>query len=61
MNNTLERLKRQMKRYGVTQHRVAAAAGVDRTMVNKVINGRAVSKPVLEVIRVMVGTARDLQ
>ena len=61
MKTSLERLKRQMKRYRVTQHGVAAAAGVDRTMVNKVINGRAVSKPVLDTIRVMVGTAKGLQ
>lgn len=39
-----------MKVRGVTQDRVAIAAGVDRTMVNKVVNGRAVSRKVLDAI-----------
>ena len=47
---TLARLKRQMKRRGISQHRVARAAGVDRTMVNKVVNGRAVSRKVMDAI-----------
>lgn len=36
-----------MKQYGVTQDAIAASCGVHRTMVNKVINGRAVSSKVL--------------
>lgn len=40
-----------MKRHGVTQHQVAAYVAVDRTMVNKVVNGRAVSRKVLDGIR----------
>lgn len=48
--NSLARLKRRLKRYGITQEAVAAEAKVTRTMVNKVINGRAKSRPVLWVI-----------
>ena len=40
-----------MKRQGVTQQRVAVVAGVDPSMVNKVVNGRAVSRKVTDTIR----------
>lgn len=46
----LAHLKRRVKRAGITQERIAREARVDRTMVNKVLNGRAKSRPVLFVI-----------
>jgi predicted XRE-type DNA-binding protein len=49
-------LKRRMRQRGVTQHHVARVCGVDRTMVNKVINGRAVSARVLQAIRDLLAT-----
>ncbi|HME96784.1 MAG TPA: helix-turn-helix transcriptional regulator [Methylomirabilota bacterium] len=50
-----------MKRYGVTQDRVAAMAGVHRTMVNKVVNGRAKSRKVLNTITVLISATRQLE
>jgi transcriptional regulator with XRE-family HTH domain len=60
VRDNLPQLKRRMKRHGITQHRVAAVAGVDRTMVNKVINGRAKSQRVIETIVVLIATQREL-
>lgn len=48
--NRLARLKHRLKRYGITQDVIAVEAKVTRTMVNKVINGRAKSRPVMWVI-----------
>lgn len=39
-----------MQRRGITQSRVARAADVDPSMVNKVVNGRAVSRKVMDAI-----------
>lgn len=58
MSHTLARLKSQMKQHGVTQHHVAAILRVDRTMVNKVVNGRAKSLRVLNGIRDLIATRR---
>jgi hypothetical protein len=49
-------LKRQMRQRRVTQHHVARVCGVDRTMVNKVVNGRAVSQRVTQAIRDLLAT-----
>ena len=46
----LAHLKLRVKRAGLTQDRIAREAKVDRTMVNKVLNGRAKSRPVIFVI-----------
>jgi predicted XRE-type DNA-binding protein len=54
----MTRLKRQMSRCRLTQHHVAAVAGVDRTMVNKVVNGRAKSERVLSLIRQLIALAQ---
>ena len=48
---SLVRLKKQMQEKGVSQTRVARAVGVAPSMVNKVVNGRAVSRKVLDGIR----------
>lgn len=56
MTATLARLKSQMKRHRITQHHVARVCGVDRTMVNKVVNGRAVSQRVTQAIRDLLAT-----
>ncbi len=48
---TIPRLKKQLKAHGITQQDVANVAGVDRTMVNKVLNERAKSSKVVAVIR----------
>ena len=50
---TLARLKRRLRKRGYTQEQVAQAAGVTRTMVNHVINGRARSQRVLDVMELM--------
>lgn len=47
---TLARLKRQLKRAGITQDHIAGEANVTRPMVNHVLNGRAKSQKVLAVI-----------
>jgi transcriptional regulator with XRE-family HTH domain len=47
-----------MKARGVTQDEVARLAGVDRTMVNKVVNGRAVSQKVLDAIVALLAVPR---
>jgi plasmid maintenance system antidote protein VapI len=60
VKDNLPQLKRQMKRYGVTQDRVAAMAGVHRTMVNKVVNGRAKSRKVVDTITVLISATREL-
>jgi plasmid maintenance system antidote protein VapI len=60
VRDNLPHLKRQMKRYGVTQDRVAAVAGVHRTMVNKVVNGRAKSRKVVDTITVLISATRQL-
>ena len=60
MKDNLTQLKQRMKRHGITQHRVAAVAGVDRTMVNKVVNGRAKSQNVLKTILVLIATEREI-
>ena len=60
VKDNLSQLKRRMKRHGITQHRVAAVAGVDRTMVNKVINGKAKSQRVLNTIVVLIISEREL-
>jgi transcriptional regulator with XRE-family HTH domain len=44
---TITKLKRQLKRAGISQERVALEANVTRTMVNHVVNGRARSRRVL--------------
>lgn len=50
MNRSVPQLKRRLKRARITHDRVAEAASVHRTMVSKVLNGRAVSRPVVFVI-----------
>ena len=40
MTATIARLKRQLKRAGITQDDIAAAAGCTRTYVNHFLNGR---------------------
>ena len=49
MNSTLDRLRRQLKRHGVTHDAIAAACvpPVHRTMVSKAVNGRAKSARVV--------------
>lgn len=49
MNRNLARLAKDLKKYGVTQEAIAAACDppVVRTMVNKVVNGKAVSARVV--------------
>lgn len=49
-------LKRRLKRRGITQEQVAREAKVDRTMVNKVLNARAKSRPVTFVIERLLAT-----
>lgn len=60
MKDNLAHLKRQLKRHGITQHRVAAVAGVDRTMVNKVVNGRAKSRKVVATITGLIAATREM-
>lgn len=47
---TIAKIKRQLKRAGISQDEVAVAADVTRTMVNHVVNGRAKSRKVIEAI-----------
>lgn len=61
VKDNLTHLKRQMKRYGITQDRVAVVAGVTRTMVNKVVNGRARSNNVLRTVHVLITAHRELE
>jgi transcriptional regulator with XRE-family HTH domain len=44
------RLKQQLKRARISQERIGDAAGVTRTMVNHVLNGRAKSQKVMAAI-----------
>lgn len=60
VKDNLAHLKRQLKRHRITQERVAAVAGVDRTMVNKVVNGRAKSRKVVNTITVLIAATREL-
>lgn len=54
---TLARLKRHLKRLGITQDRVAAQAGVTRTHVSHVLAGRFTSAPVLDAARGLIAEA----
>jgi transcriptional regulator with XRE-family HTH domain len=45
-STTVAQLKKRLKLLGITQDRIAKEAGVTRTMVNKVVNGRATSRRV---------------
>jgi hypothetical protein len=60
VKDNLPHLKRQMKRLEITQDRVASVARVHRTMVNKVINGRAKSKDVLATIRGLIAAEQEM-
>lgn len=53
-DQTLARLKRRLKRLGITHDRIAAAAEVHRTMVVKVLSGHAKSAKVLDAAKRMV-------
>lgn len=55
---TLLRLKRTLKRVGVTQTQVAHAAGVSRTMVVHTLAGRTTSRKVLDTARRLIAEAR---
>jgi len=55
---TLARLKRDLKRLGITQDRVAAQAGVTRTHVSHVLAGRFTSAPVLDTARRLLAEAK---
>jgi len=54
---TLARLKKDVKRLGITQDQVAARADVSRTHVSHVLAGRFTSAPVLEAARALIAEA----
>ena len=58
---TLARLKRNLKRLGITQDRVAAQAGVTRTHVSHVLAGRFTSAKVLETAGALIAEAQQPQ
>lgn len=58
VKHTATRIKSQLKRHRITQERVAAVAAVDRTMVNKVVNGRAKSERVLIIAEQLIRLAQ---
>lgn len=52
----LARLKRELKRRGITQDRIASEAGVGRTYVNHYLNGRRSPLKIKQAIeRLLVG------
>lgn len=56
MTHRLARLKRDLKRRGITQDRIALEAGVTRTYVNHYLNGRRAPLRIKQAIeRLMVG------
>lgn len=56
VTTTLARLKRTLKRRGITQDRIAAEAGVGRTYVNHYLNGRRAPLKIKQAIeRLLVG------
>jgi len=55
---TLARLRRQLKRRGITLERVAAHAGCGLPHVSHVFAGRHVSQPVLAIARALLREAR---
>lgn len=56
---TLARLKLEAKRLGITQDRIAAAAGVGRTCVVHVFARRATSANVIETTRRLIAEAKE--
>lgn len=61
MNGTLARLNRERQRYRITQERIAAACRppVHRTMVNKVVNGKARSARVVAAAERLIAEAKS--
>lgn len=57
--DTLQRLKRQLKRVGITHERVAAEAGVGRTLVVHVLAGRAKSANVVATVKRLIAEAKN--
>ena len=57
---SLVNLKRQAKRYGITQDDIASAASVGRSLVSHVFAGRAKSSNVVAVARRLVATRRTV-
>lgn len=57
----LARLKRRLKRRGITQIAVAARAGVTKVHVCNVLNGRDPSAPVLRAAKELIAESLDAQ
>lgn len=55
---TLLRLKRQAKQHGITHDRIAAEAGVGRTLVVHVLAGRAKSANVVATVKRLIAEAQ---
>jgi hypothetical protein len=55
----LGRLKRRLKRWGITQDSVADESNVSRPMVNHVLNGRAKSRKVIAACERLLANRQD--
>lgn len=56
MSVTVTRIKRELKKRGITQDKLAILAGVTRTCVNHYLNGRRGSPRVKAVVDRLLGT-----
>jgi transcriptional regulator with XRE-family HTH domain len=58
-HDTLQRLKRQLKKQGITHDQVASAANVGRTLVVHVLAGRAKSSNVVATVKRLLADKTD--
>jgi RNA-binding protein YhbY len=59
-DRSLARLRSQLERHGIKQVDVARAANVSKHMICHVLAGRAVSAPVVEVIKRLIAEKKSM-